>query len=164
MAKIKKTFLVTIEIDTEKAKPFPEGFKDPATNNGDNGMNWNTYPNWELNHQGHEETFVDMLWADFNTSFKYDGLECRIFAVGSEQYSGKTLQTLDGKLYDGQRLIENVYEEIYPFTIDPDSEDKKVYFAEFDEVVDRLMEGLEKLREFVDDEDFWRKGNDWYER
>ncbi len=65
MAKIKQIFLVTIEIDTEKAKPFPNGFKDPATNNGNNGMNWNTYPNWEINYQGQERSFIEMVWADF---------------------------------------------------------------------------------------------------
>ena len=85
MAKIKQIFLVTLEIDTEKAKPFTNGFKDPAINNGDNGMNWNTYPNWELNYQDQEQRFIRMAWADFRTSFKYDGLECRIVAVDSEQ-------------------------------------------------------------------------------
>ena len=85
MAQLKQIFLVTIEIDTEKAKPFPDGFKDPARNNGDNGMNWNTYPNWELNYQGCEHTFIDNVWADFREAFKYDGLKCRIVAVDSEQ-------------------------------------------------------------------------------
>lgn len=88
MAKIRQLFLVTIEIDTEKAKPFPDGFKDPATNNGDNGLNWNTYPNWELNYQGSEYTFIHSVWADFRTTFKCDGLKCRIVAVDSEQFGG----------------------------------------------------------------------------
>ncbi len=88
MAKIRQIFLVTIEIDTEKAKPFPTGFKDPATNNGNNGMNCKTYPNWELNYQACEYTFIDSVWADFRTTFKYDGLKCRIVAVDSAQFWG----------------------------------------------------------------------------
>lgn len=88
MSKIKQTFLVTIEIDTEKVKPFPNGFKDPATNRGDNGLNWKTYPNWNLNYQNREYTFVNSLWADFREAFKYDGLKCRIVAVDSEQFWG----------------------------------------------------------------------------
>ncbi len=86
MTKIKQIFLVTIEIDVEKAKSFPNGFKDPATNNGDNGMKWKTYPNWELNYQGCEHKFIDSVWANFRTTFKYDGLKCRIVAVDSEQF------------------------------------------------------------------------------
>jgi len=85
MATIKQIFLVTIEIDTMKARQFPDGFKDPATNNGDNGMNWNSYPNWEINYQGCEQEFIDGVWADFRTAFKYDGLKCRIVAVDSNK-------------------------------------------------------------------------------
>ncbi len=81
MAIICETFLVTIEIDTEKAKPFPNGFKDPAFNNGDNGLNWDTYPNWELNYQGQEMDFIESVWADFQELFKYDGLKCTISRV-----------------------------------------------------------------------------------
>ncbi|MBK6722905.1 MAG: hypothetical protein IPO41_06930 [Acidobacteria bacterium] len=88
MATIKQIFMVTIQIDTEKAKPFPNGFKDPAANNGDNGMNWNTYPNWELNYQGCEPTFIDSVWSDFREAFKYDGLKCHIVAVDSAQFEG----------------------------------------------------------------------------
>ncbi len=163
MAKIKRTFLVTIEIDTEKAKPFPEGFKDPAKNGGDNGMNWNTYPNWELNYQGCETKFIDSLWTEFRIPFKYDGLECGIFAVNSAQYSSYSSTTLDDMLYEGERLLETVWEEIYPYTIDPESEDKRIYFATFDEIVDQLSDNIESLRKIVDEEDFWRKNNHWYD-
>ncbi len=86
MAKISQTFLVTIQIDSEKAQPFPEGFKDPSKNNGSNGMNWKTYPNWELNFQDREHEFVNSVCMEFQRWFQYDGLKCRIAAVDSEDF------------------------------------------------------------------------------
>ena len=83
---IRKTYLVTIEIDTEKAKPFPEGFKDPSSNNGDDGMNWNTYPNWELNYQGCESDFIERVWSEFRSSFKYDGLSCQVVVLSPQDF------------------------------------------------------------------------------
>jgi hypothetical protein len=86
MAVIIEKYLVTIEIDTEKAKPFPDGFKAPSTNNGDNGMNWNTYPNWDLNYQGRESTFIEMMWADFLSAFVFDGLECSVTRIQPQSF------------------------------------------------------------------------------
>jgi hypothetical protein len=104
MSKIKQMFVVTIEIDTEKAKPFPEGFKNPASNCDDNGMNWNTYPNWELNYQGRETDFIDSIWADFRNSFKYDGLKCQIFGVNPMQVPRSRMGVHFENLTDKQEI------------------------------------------------------------
>ena len=84
MAIINETFLVTIKIDTQLVRNFPHGFKDPTLNNGDNGYNWNSYPNWDINYQGRETEFINSVWSDFMESFKYDGLRCSIHTVGGD--------------------------------------------------------------------------------
>ena len=81
MAIISETYLVTIKIDTERSRNFPDGFKDPAWNNGDNGYNWNSYPNWDINYLNLETDFINMVWMEFEGSFDYDGLNCRVTRV-----------------------------------------------------------------------------------
>jgi len=68
MAIISETYLITLKIDTLKAVNFPGGFRDPKIY-GDNGYNWNSYPNWDLNYLGREADFTLYMLADFQQSF-----------------------------------------------------------------------------------------------
>ena len=81
MAIIRESYLVFIEINTEKARNFPCGFDDAETNFGLIGFNEDSYPNWDLNYLGCETEFIKMMWREFETSFKYDGLLCQITRV-----------------------------------------------------------------------------------
>lgn len=114
MAKIKQQFLVTIAIDTVKAQNFPKGFKDPASNEGDSGFNQESYPNWDINYRGTEMDFLDMVWADFRESFKYDGLRCRIFRVDSKPFRGTRMGTKfeDLTAEEETTLLNNLSEDI----------------------------------------------------
>jgi hypothetical protein len=82
MAIISETFLVTVRIDTDLAQNFPYGFRDLTLDNHVSGYNWNSYPNWDINYLGRETEFIEMVWNDFQSSFAYDGLNCRIYKVG----------------------------------------------------------------------------------
>lgn len=80
MTLISQTFLVTLTIDTLDAQNFPYGFRDPKVF-GDNGYNWNSYPNWDINYAGSEAEFIERSWEDFKRCFNYDGLDCLITRV-----------------------------------------------------------------------------------
>jgi hypothetical protein len=82
MAKLSWSFLVTIRIDTELARNFPFGIRE---SNGDSGYNWNSYPNWDINYSGREKEFIEMIWADFQGLFVYDGLNCLIASVRNDE-------------------------------------------------------------------------------
>lgn len=85
MAVLKRTYIVTVEIDTRKAMNFPEGFKDPRLNLGESGYNWNSYPNWDLNYLGRESDFIESMWGYFSGYFDYDGLHCIIARVRQDE-------------------------------------------------------------------------------
>jgi hypothetical protein len=85
MTILNATYLVTIRIDTELARNFPEGFRDPALNHGENGYNRNSYPNWDVNFLGIETEFIRTMLADFNALFAYDGLSCQIAEVRDDK-------------------------------------------------------------------------------
>lgn len=84
MTLIRQTFLVTLTIDTFKAQNFPYGFRDPKIY-GDSGYNWDSYPNWDLNYLGNEVVFIEMMWNDFQQSFRYDGLQCLVDRVRNDE-------------------------------------------------------------------------------
>jgi hypothetical protein len=84
MSVIEQSFLVAVRIDTVKARNFPSGFRTNEET-GDNGYNWNSYPNWDINYAGSETDFVEMIWADFKRSFEFDGLQCRIFRISNDE-------------------------------------------------------------------------------
>ncbi len=84
MILISQTFLVTLKIDPVDAQNFPYGVRDPKIY-GDNGYNWNSYPNWDLNYRGKENEFIEMMWEDFERSFNYDGLDCLITRIRDDE-------------------------------------------------------------------------------
>lgn len=80
MTHIRRTYLVTIEIDTRMARNFPDGVCDPETGSS-NGFNENSYPNWDINYLGDELAFIESNWEEFNSRFRYDGLHCNVAQV-----------------------------------------------------------------------------------
>ena len=80
MTRIRRTYLVTIEIDTKKARNFLDGFCDPQSGNS-NGFNVNSYPNWDINYLGNELAFIENNWEEFGRRFRFDGLHCHIAQV-----------------------------------------------------------------------------------
>lgn len=84
MSIIRRTFLVLIEIDTEKARNFPDGVLDPTASYGSNGYNLHSYPNWDLNYHEKEEDFIELSWHDFTKYFDYDGLRCNVTQVAND--------------------------------------------------------------------------------
>jgi carbohydrate-selective porin OprB len=68
---VKRQFLVTLTIDTEKAKGWKNGEYD-----------WDTYPNWDLNYGSNDERgpldFIKSMWAEFKQYWRYKGLKCEI--------------------------------------------------------------------------------------
>lgn len=98
MAIIKKQFLVTLEVDTEKTK----GWKN-------NKYDWATYPNWDINY-GHKTgplQFIKSCWREFKQTWRYKGLKCNI-----EEYPLEDKECLDcggkTKKKDFQVIIADV--------------------------------------------------------
>lgn len=80
MARIRQTYVVTIEIDTIEAMNFPEGFSDPESGIA-NGFNENSYPNWDINYVGDEVAFIESNWEEFKNRYRYAGLHCNVAQV-----------------------------------------------------------------------------------
>lgn len=68
--KITKKFEITITIDTEKANNNAGKFGDE--------YDWNTYPNWEINYAGDEESFISSCISELRRNFKFTGMKCKI--------------------------------------------------------------------------------------
>lgn len=64
--RINRKYILDIEIDCEHAK----------TMRG-NELDWDSYPNWDINYGGNEGAFIDRLISDLKSHNKYSGISVR---------------------------------------------------------------------------------------
>ena len=138
MGTITQTFLVTIEIDPNKAMPCHCGH------------NHNTFPDWTWKYHNREQNFINEIWEEFRSCFKYDGLKCQIFAVEPGQFSGIFVPTNDDKLLDAKALVEEVYEDIYPEIHDPPTDFDKERIEECEHTFAKLTDNFSSVQKYVE--------------
>jgi len=135
---LKQIFLVTIEIDPIRARPCNCGNKA------------NTFPDWIWKYQNREQKFINNIWDEFRSCFKYDGLNCSVVAIEKKQFSGIYEPDNGDKLSDIQLLIEQVYDNIYPEVEDPPAKFEEENIQECDQIFTELTATVQTAREYVE--------------
>ena len=72
--KITKKYTVEISVDPKKARGWKNGM-----------MDWDAYPNWNINYEGEEESFIEMLIEDLQKHNQYSGITIEVEELKGEK-------------------------------------------------------------------------------
>ena len=74
---LRKSYLVTIEVDKHEAKELKNGKGD-----------WDAYPNWDINYLGDEESFISLVMDEVRKYSQYSGISIDVKQVEQQELKG----------------------------------------------------------------------------